>query len=324
MEVRDATGQWVTSWAKPLVNEVAPVDVLIAGAGHRVITFDNWHSMGYGTQTIVVYDEQGNVIRMLGLEDVFPKWFVAAQPRSVSSIWWRGDPRISDDGSAVLVPINLPSGKQNAGMEGPMLDLLIRLSDGEAVGLTEQPWKTALAQAAVTARQICDAENNFITTWNSPIAAPSEWAEPAWHEYLREIVYRSTLTSADFEGPIVKTTVLRAPQAQHVEKSVKWLEEALTEATDFPNDDVRAIGSPNYEGLTIEIERLARKTDQDRLKGVQLVVVVDELHSARVRAALSRSGAMLRIVSPTEQIPQRPERMRLAAAELPVCLAPQP
>lgn len=324
LEIKDASGRWVTSWAKPLVNEVAPVEVLVASAGRRIVTFDNWHSMGYGPHAIVIYDEQGNVIRMLGLEDLIPKWFVAAQPHSVSSIWWRGQPRISDDGSAAIIPIKLPSEQQNAGMDGPSLDLLVRLSDGEAMGLTDQPWRAALDQAAAIARQMCRAERTYITEWNSPIAAPSEWIEPVWHNYLREIVYRSAPNLTDDEGPIVETKVLRPPYAQDFQPSVKWLREALTEKTDFPDDDVRALGSPDYERLTQEIERVASKISAGRLKGVQLIIVIDELHSSRVRTALSRSGAKLRIVNPLEQIPQRPERMREADADLPVCLAPQP
>jgi hypothetical protein len=302
---------------------VAPVDVLVASAGRRIVTFDNWHAMGYGSNAIVVYDGQGNVIRKLGLEDLFPKWFVAAQPHSVSSIWWRGQPRISDDGNTAVVPIKLPSEKQSAGMDGPTLDLLVRLSDGEAVGLTDQPWKTALAQAAATAQQMCRAERKYITRWNSPIAAPSEWIEPVWHDYLREIVYRSATTVNEEEEPIVATTVLRPPFAQDFQPSVKWLKQTLTEKSEFPNGDVRAIGSPDYERLTQEIEKIAPNISANRLKGVQLVVVIDGLHSARVRAALFRSGAKLRIVNPLDQIPQRPERMQKAIAEPSVCLAPQ-
>ena len=325
LETRDASGRWVTSWTKPLVNEVAPVDVIVASDGRGIVTLDNWHSMGYGTDTIVVYDGQGNVIRALALENVFPKWFVAAQPHSVSSIWWRGQPRISDDGSAVVIPIRLPSSELNSvGTDGPDLDLLVRLSDGKPVGLTDRPWKEALVQAATAARQMCRVERDYLTKWNSPIVAPSNWVEPEWHDYLREIVYRSAPTWTENEAPVVATTVLRPPSAPDFQPSVNWLKEALTEKTDIPDYDVRAIGSPNYERLTKEIEEVAPAINAGRLKGVQLVVVVDERRSARIRAALSRSGANLRIVSPLKQLPQRPERMRKTdTTELPVCQVPE-
>jgi hypothetical protein len=308
-----------------LLNEVAPVDVLVANDGRGIVTFDNWHSMGYGPNTIVVYDGQGNVVRAFGLEDVFPKWFVGAQAHSVSSIWWRGQPRISDDGSAAVVPIKLPNDEMSTiGSDGPTLDLMFRLSDGEPVGLADQPWRMAMVQAATAARQMCRDEREQITKWNSPIAAPTEWIEPAWHEYLREIVYRSGPTLTEDETPAVGTTVLRSPSALDYQPSVKWLREALTERTYIPDFDVRAIGSPDYERLTKEIEELAPKISVGRLKGVQLIVVVDDPHSARVRAALSRSGAKVRLVNPLEKFPQRPERMQKAdITELPVCEAPE-
>jgi hypothetical protein len=139
LQIHDTSGRWITSWSKPLLNEVAPVDVLVASGGRAIVTFDNWHSMGYGPNTIVVYDGDGNLIRALALDDVFPKWFVAAQPHSVSSIWWRGQPRLSDDGRAAVVPIKLPSAEKNTiGTDGPTLDLLFRLSDGEPTALANQ------------------------------------------------------------------------------------------------------------------------------------------------------------------------------------------
>lgn len=324
LETRDAFGRWVKSWTKPLVNEVGPVDVLVTDRGRSVVTFDNWHSMGHGPNTIVVYDQEGKVIRALGLKDIFPGWFVAAQPHSVSSVWWRGKPRISADGSNAVVPIRLPSENQSLATEGPTLDLLIRLSDGQPMGLTDQPWKAALAQAAATARKMCREQSDQITEWNSPITVPTKWLEPAWHAYLREIVYRAGPTLTEDDTPAVATTVLRPSSERDFQPSVQWLKEALTEKPDIPDFEVRALGSPDYERLTKEIERIAAKISAGTLKGVKLVVVVDEVRAIRVRAALSRSGATLRIVSPTESFPQRPERMqKLDIAELPVCKVPQ-
>ena len=178
LQIRGTAGQWVTSWTKPLINEVSPVDVVVANGGGSVVTFDNWHSMGYGPDTIVVYDSRGSVVRALALEDVFPKWFVAAQPHSVSSIWWRGQPRISEDGAAVVIPIKLPNDESSPATEGPTLDLRIRLSDGNPVGLTDPNWKAALVRAADTTTQMCREERERIAAWNSPIAAPTQWSEP--------------------------------------------------------------------------------------------------------------------------------------------------
>jgi hypothetical protein len=171
---------------------------------------------------------------------------------------------------------------------------------------------------------MCHDAREQIKKWNSPIAAPTDWTEPAWHEYLREIVYRSGPMLTEDETPVVATTVLRPAAAKDYRPSLKWLRDALTEKSDVPEYDVRAIGSPNYERLTREIEGVATRMNAGRLKGVQLVVVVDDSHAARVRAALSRSGAKVRVVGPLEKFPQRPERMQKAdPTELPVCQVPQ-
>lgn len=325
LEIRDASNRWVKTWSKPLLNEVAPVDVLVANGGSNIVTFDNWHSMGYGSTAIVVYDGRGNLVRKLALEDIFPSWFVAAQPHSVSSIAWRAKPRISAGGAAFIVPIKLPSDDEHSiGDNGTTLDLSIRLADGEPVGLADQKWKAALAQAARTARQMCSEEREQIARWNSPIAAPTEWVESTWYEYLREIVDRFGPRVSEDEMPVVTTTILRPASAKDYQPSRKWLSEALSERSEVPGYDVRAIGSPDYEGLTREIEKIAPKINSGRLKGVKLVIVVDDSRSARVRAALVRSGAKVRVVNPLEKFPQRAERLRkVDPAELPVCKAPE-
>jgi hypothetical protein len=53
-----------------LVNEVAPVTALVSDDGRYLATFDNWHSRGYGDDTIVIYRTDGSLIRSLSLEDV--------------------------------------------------------------------------------------------------------------------------------------------------------------------------------------------------------------------------------------------------------------
>ena len=37
---------WANVWDRALVNDVAPVEVLVSSEG-RIATFDNWHAMGY-------------------------------------------------------------------------------------------------------------------------------------------------------------------------------------------------------------------------------------------------------------------------------------
>ena len=70
-----------------LLNPVAPVDVFLTDSGH-VITFDNWHNMGYG-KVVVLYESNGSVLRAYSLQDLFPATDIKQFRRSVSSIRWR-------------------------------------------------------------------------------------------------------------------------------------------------------------------------------------------------------------------------------------------
>jgi hypothetical protein len=73
-----------------LLNPVAPVEAILLDDG-SLLTFDNWHNMGYG-KVIVLYDRTGQVLWSHELEDLFPKDQLKQIPTSVSSRWWRKHP----------------------------------------------------------------------------------------------------------------------------------------------------------------------------------------------------------------------------------------
>ena len=75
-------------WNKKLINKVAPVDVIVANDGESIITFDNWHNLGYGVDVMTCYDKHGNLTRRFSLEDISP-FPINDYKFSISSIWWR-------------------------------------------------------------------------------------------------------------------------------------------------------------------------------------------------------------------------------------------
>lgn len=154
LERRGADGRWRKVWTGPLDNEVAPVEVVVANGGRAFATFDNWHSMGHGPNALVIYDGGGRLVRRFALTDLFPDWFVAVLPASISSLRWRGEPRISEEGH-LIVPVLQPRIDQRSYDGERMVDLAIRLSDGAPVGLERAEWKAALAEAAGVAREKC-------------------------------------------------------------------------------------------------------------------------------------------------------------------------
>ena len=88
---RDDNGILRKRWEINLVNEVAPVSILVSDAGDHVVTFDNWHSVGYGDDVVVIYEGfTGRLIKKLGLTDFLTEKDVSQLSHSASSIWWGG------------------------------------------------------------------------------------------------------------------------------------------------------------------------------------------------------------------------------------------
>lgn len=56
------------------------------------MTFDNWHSVGYGDEVVVIYETaKGSLVKKLGLSDFLTEGDIGILPASVSSINWGGD-----------------------------------------------------------------------------------------------------------------------------------------------------------------------------------------------------------------------------------------
>ncbi|MFN3943716.1 MAG: hypothetical protein ACK4K7_02145 [Allosphingosinicella sp.] len=326
LERRGRAGRWQAVWQKPLINEVALADVVVANGGQGFATLDNWYSMGHGPDAVAIYDREGALVRQFALQDLFPDWFVAALPHSTSSIQWRGEPRIEGNG-ILVVPVALPSGIAVPFGEERMLDVRLRLADGAPLGLRSEEWRRALVDAAAVARTRCAVDRERILAWNAPIAAPSDNSEEGWDHYLGETQYRTRMSNPDITagfdalfGPI--TAVLRPPGAAEFEESVTWLEEVMTvEADDGQN--LRVIGSPDMGRLAVEIERIATGVAPGQLKPFHLVIVADGAHASRIRAALAHSGATLEFIDPKRPIPQAASRMH-DPDNLAICRAPPP
>ncbi len=78
-----------------LANPIAPVNALVSEDGTRIVTFDDWHMMGYGPNVVVIYGESGQLIRRLALTDLLSPGDIATLSKSSSSIHWRGTPEFN-------------------------------------------------------------------------------------------------------------------------------------------------------------------------------------------------------------------------------------
>ena len=102
LATKDADGGYRVVWETALSNTVSPVHALVAPEGRYVVTFDNWHHVGYGDNVVIIYGPGGRMIREFGLADLMSEEMVRMLPRSVSSIWWGGDHHIEDGETLVL------------------------------------------------------------------------------------------------------------------------------------------------------------------------------------------------------------------------------
>lgn len=97
-------------WKVRLDNEVAPVSALVSNNGDYVITFDNWHGVGYGDNVVTIYDgATGKLVKKLGLTDFLTDSDVYGLPASTSSIHWHGTHQIDYEKKQLILKVVKPS-----------------------------------------------------------------------------------------------------------------------------------------------------------------------------------------------------------------------
>lgn len=92
-------------WEKKLINRISPVVAIVANDGSSIVTFDNWHSNGYGIDVMVTYDKSGGLIDRFKLEDFSPIPINEFQ-MSISSLWWRCGVKYMDNNTVEICFIN--------------------------------------------------------------------------------------------------------------------------------------------------------------------------------------------------------------------------
>ncbi len=149
---RKANGQWSTIWQQPLINDVAPVDALVASREKYLITFDNWHHRGYGEDAIVIYDARGRVVRKYRLIDFLPLSYIETLSTSTSSIHWGRGHFLTDKDETLILRVAEPS----FGFEDQntlTISVRIRLADGAITPPAGRAWERALRRSKKVRQQ---------------------------------------------------------------------------------------------------------------------------------------------------------------------------
>ena len=112
-------------WKIQLNNEVSPVTALVSNNGDYVITFDNWHGVGYGDNVVAIYNgSTGRLIKKLGLSDFLTESDIYNLPASTSSIHWRGTHQIDYEKKQLILKVVKP------GKNEEYFDVHIELANG--------------------------------------------------------------------------------------------------------------------------------------------------------------------------------------------------
>jgi hypothetical protein len=309
LERKTTYGEWQTVWKRTLPNDVAPVSVLLSRTGRYVASFDNWHSMGHGDNVVVIYGPDGNVIRSLRLDDFLPKSYIAALPRSVSSLRWSGQHRISKDETTLTLEVTVPEvideNSDSPPRENPkaFVEISFDLATGTMLPIDSVRWQWALSAVERVNARNWEWEQKRKAYLTSPLLGPSSNDEGDWHQYLREAFLRIT---ADWKEDSTWTTVLRLPTAADYKPSRKWIRERLQ---DTYGDNV-AFATLSPSNFIDVLRKEVAVFKPGRLNHLTIYLALEEPYWNEALQILKPTGAKLVQIDPAKPIPQNPERLK--------------
>jgi hypothetical protein len=105
LEARQKDGSYARVWERPLSNAVSPVSAVVGDGGDHVVTFDNWHGVGRGSNVVVIYGPTGRLVRALGLRDFLTDDEILRLPRSISSTHWGGGHVLDEKNGCVVLRV---------------------------------------------------------------------------------------------------------------------------------------------------------------------------------------------------------------------------
>ena len=312
LERRTFPGIWRTVWQAPLVNEVAPVEALVANGGRYVVTFDNWHMVGFGDHVVVIYGRDGKLIRSLKLQDILPEDYILALPRSVSSMWWGGEHALSEDGERLILRIVVPSGGSSS-EEDETIPLAVDLASGAVAPPSGPQWSAALARAQVIAAEERAREAAERAAFIAPLLGPKTDDEDAWLNYLGDAFARLEPASEEsFPRLIVMPSRFDNEDNADAPLQESGIATAISALTDDPEAPEGVILVASTKGAGHLMSALTRKlahAPPGSLDGVRVYVAAPPAYREAIAALFRPSKADFRLLDPAEPIAQRPERL---------------
>ncbi len=298
---------WTTIWRAPLVNDVAPVRALVTNGGGHVVTFDNWHSVGFGDNVVAIYRGDGTLLRSMKLTDILPEDYVRALPTTVSSRWWGGEHVLSRNGQQVVLKVVVPSGSGSIGSPPRgYVDVSVDLATGAVAPLANAAWTRAMAAAAPLAARSKAEEAAWRAGLIAPLSPPSSTANDEWNRYMYQAVRR--LAPQGPQRGFDPVWILPASGTPEYADRSKAIREVFAEWDE--KSDLAFASPTNPAALARMLAESAQAAPAGRLTGSRLFVALPPAFASGVSDALSRTGAAVIIFDPAVPIPQRPEELR--------------
>lgn len=287
------------AWQRHLLNGVAPVSALVTDSGH-VMTLDNWSSMGFGPHAVALYDSTGALIAKYALVDFLPREYVMALPHSVSSLHWRDNPRMDEDGIRIVVPVVVPSeaAEEEDDENTQFVDVLFDPRDGSVTLPAPDVWIAAQKEAAsaLAAQRVLLAQE--LEQAVMPLLAPDSREPLDWHVYLREAFLRLDDDEAVFPATFVLPSTADPGYGKEVERLHARLRDAKAQ-------DVFMLAALSQDTLLDLLKQEAVGLRSGMFARPRFYLLLDGPRFAQASALLEASGATLIQLDPARAIPQR-------------------
>lgn len=298
VERKLASGDWELVWQAPLTNDVAPVSVVLSVDGRRLVTFDNWHSVGLGDDMVVIYGGSGELIRKYSLEQLLPEPYPRHLPRSVSSRRWSSEKTLLPDGQTLeiqLLPPGYTFGTDNA---GPSLHL--RLEDGSVSRPGHWGWLRAVVDANALEWRRLEAWKRLRERRSQPLSAPDTTDARDWRAYADELLSRARRPGERI-GAMVLGRSGEAPARDNGHEI--WNAIARADVANRYESGGFLLASPHPERLADVVTRALAAKAPGSLSGVRILFVGSPDPAGRLAQAAAHAGVDLAFIDPREPYP---------------------
>ena len=295
LELRGEDGSWNMLWERPLLNEVAPVSALVSNDGAYVVTFDNWHSIGVGSNVVVIYGAEGDAVRSFRLDEVVPAYMTDAFATSVSSRYWHGQGTRIEGGQLRLAIVE-PGSDLLTSARAFYVD--IDLATGSVAPIGDADLARWRPRACEEHRRVVAEVQRYVESERADLTAPTSSDPEAWESYGYQVARRLYWPNI----PLVIS--LPTPRKDMYAMHLTSFRHFLVAPAEEPGDRRVFVGDLQ-DRLVTEVERAAAGLRPAQLTGVEMTFVADAAHWPRIAAALAASGASLRQVDPAAPLPQQ-------------------